>query len=1200
MDDTKRTYAFGDLNPFEIKKSQRFFDPHNSDPLHAMREAALENMAGDALANTGPYVGVVLRVENEMNTTAPPAESWLAAFFGEGARLNEGEEPLEAMPSPLAQYKVRIPEIHSMLPDPDEYVPASQKSPWHKLINMYPTFISMDSEALPAKEGDLVWVDYKDKVNFEDPYYIKPVFAEPQPGSTGAGNAAADAFNCNSKSGSRRTGKGGPGGGGTTGPSGGGLEYLSENAKEALKKSGETYQKFPNSMYAALSVQKKNCKADPMHMRLEGVDKISELDGYGDARCVNCWGSSPFPVVGSRWTPDQAHAYREGFVAYVANGGRGAAKSGKLGLNCTAHLNSRLSKMMLGHRLACEDQAARGYSWGGKTYDWNKCGIDCSGFSFMVRVLTEVMISTDGNFDGFGNQRFKGDTRMGMGTDKATAKTSNTFPGIEDSNLEIPWSMAEYGSGPRKAWRKDIKKRKRKGQLYCKSKYSCYGNYTSATVQKWRAGLYHNVHGLEDANEPYKHGTHAPLMPGDQLLCCGGSSHRATNKKGFGTRHSGKMDFRHDNGISHVVTAFCGADGQLYIGESGGSFSGVGATPVDVYFEKKHRMVHWAWEMEEWHRAWTEHPDGRPTEKWTPEMAKKYCPDVFGDPPANLDEQATGDKEKTEGENNPGTDAVDAETQKANPPEEGTKPAEGETQIEPKPEGDKEEETDSTDTKKAAEEKEKAEKCAAENKQKLETEREHLVKIQRGLGKIVDAPGLFTGDKVAPFDDTTEAKGEMFELRKGFQAPDPIDSEQTKDTWLMPTEEDGDNFETGETKLPITKEDVIRVGEEEGWFTDTPMYLASPKYLGENTQDEKEKIGETTQIRKALIDQYATRIKNIDDKLKEIEKECKDEEKDDKDKDQEASSGAPASAPCKPGGGGGNSSRGGGGGADASPNNNRRKPDPNTTADASTGSATMDYSQVQYLGEDIATSEPRAKLVRIDFDEIRYDFPTGKGGTSAKLREDAAHNMLKAKEVVNNLGGIICHIGTLRNVSKPCTSQNCSSTSFHYTGMALDLYTHAGSIYSKADVDKCEYIIEYDNNEVSSKGDPYFIVWARSDKPGAEFGGFKVEQRTLSAVKTRSGRPPGIIEVTGYFMNLTAILAAYGYKRVNGRKTFYTKSGPGASEWWHFETHIGLSARSTSYGSVMEKIYTVDKLSGTPPYEHKQSRWSGRGFPKVK
>ena len=279
-------------------------------------------------------------------------------------------------------------------------------------------------------------------------------------------------------------------------------------------------------------------------------------------------------------------------------------------------------------------------------------------------------------------------------------------------------------------------------------------------------------------------------------------------------------------------------------------------------------------------------------------------------------------------------------------------------------------------------------------------------------------------------------------------------------------------------------------------------------------------------------------------------------------------------------------------------NNNRKRPDPNTTANASTGSETMDYSQVQYLGEDIPTSEPQAKLVRIDFDEIRYDFPAGKGGTSAKLREDAAHNMLKIKETVNALGGILCHIGTLRNLNKACTSQNCSATSFHYTGMAMDLYTHAGSIHSTADVEKCEYIIEYDNAQVSRKGDPYFIVWARSDKPGAEHGGFKTEKRTLNAVQARRGKPPGIIPVTGYFMNLTAIFAAYGYKRVNGRKTFYTKSGPGASEWWHFETHLGLSARKTTYGETMEKIYSVSKLTGKPPYNHKRRRWTGGYFAK--
>ena len=72
--------------------------------------------------------------------------------------------------------KVRIPELHAMLPDPLIGQVMDQK-----IINMYPSFVAVDSgvsndEPIP---GDLVNVGFSDKINMTGPIFFGKVFPEP-------------------------------------------------------------------------------------------------------------------------------------------------------------------------------------------------------------------------------------------------------------------------------------------------------------------------------------------------------------------------------------------------------------------------------------------------------------------------------------------------------------------------------------------------------------------------------------------------------------------------------------------------------------------------------------------------------------------------------------------------------------------------------------------------------------------------------------------------------------------------------------------------------------------------------------------------------------------------------------------------------------------------------------------------------------
>lgn len=71
----------------------------------------------------------------------------------------------------MAKIKVRIPEIHPF-PEPDVYGPEGSPG----IINLYPTFIAISSDIPSPDVGELVYVDYGDRVNFEDPRYYGKVY----------------------------------------------------------------------------------------------------------------------------------------------------------------------------------------------------------------------------------------------------------------------------------------------------------------------------------------------------------------------------------------------------------------------------------------------------------------------------------------------------------------------------------------------------------------------------------------------------------------------------------------------------------------------------------------------------------------------------------------------------------------------------------------------------------------------------------------------------------------------------------------------------------------------------------------------------------------------------------------------------------------------------------------------------------------
>src|SRR3990167_5603262 len=171
--------AYGELNPVGEPTSGRSLDTDNASVVGILKDVALEQFKTNAFENIGPLKGIVLRVEE--SPSIPDPSSWVSIVFG-----------AERMPV-FKSLKVRIPELHAMLPEPAKYGDNAGSS--NKVIDMYPSFISITQEVSnkPVAPGDIVLVDFGNRINLTHPMYLGPIFSNPHPGAVGE-KTAKDAF----------------------------------------------------------------------------------------------------------------------------------------------------------------------------------------------------------------------------------------------------------------------------------------------------------------------------------------------------------------------------------------------------------------------------------------------------------------------------------------------------------------------------------------------------------------------------------------------------------------------------------------------------------------------------------------------------------------------------------------------------------------------------------------------------------------------------------------------------------------------------------------------------------------------------------------------------------------------------------------------------------------------------------------------
>lgn len=161
---------YGDLNDLTPSKIQRRMDTVTSNPIDVLRQVAKNYYKSDTILDIGEFKGVCLRVDE--NPVANEGEGWVARVH----------DPDESTPR-LKSVKIRIPELHAMIPEPAVYgdTPGSHQ----KLIDAHPSFIAADENVEIPAPGDIVRCDFGNRRNLTDPIYLGKVFSPPMPGAVG-------------------------------------------------------------------------------------------------------------------------------------------------------------------------------------------------------------------------------------------------------------------------------------------------------------------------------------------------------------------------------------------------------------------------------------------------------------------------------------------------------------------------------------------------------------------------------------------------------------------------------------------------------------------------------------------------------------------------------------------------------------------------------------------------------------------------------------------------------------------------------------------------------------------------------------------------------------------------------------------------------------------------------------------------------
>lgn len=162
------------INHNKPSKFGQRYDSKNDNFLKQLEKNSSDIYSHNTTDSRDEYVGVVLRVESLNSEGTWPYEP------GSMSSKKYSGKTEANLPS-LVAAKVRIPELHYMLPLPvqlgnvecSELTKENMTKCWQPIIDMYPTFYAETDKIPEPDPGDLVSVRYGDLENMQDPILME-------------------------------------------------------------------------------------------------------------------------------------------------------------------------------------------------------------------------------------------------------------------------------------------------------------------------------------------------------------------------------------------------------------------------------------------------------------------------------------------------------------------------------------------------------------------------------------------------------------------------------------------------------------------------------------------------------------------------------------------------------------------------------------------------------------------------------------------------------------------------------------------------------------------------------------------------------------------------------------------------------------------------------------------------------------------
>jgi len=186
--ETKKTqFHPGDLNPVERPFIRRSYDEDLTSGMETLVEAARSVFDYNVFESVSrPFRAIVLRDESNSLSIPIEARNRINSIVAAGS-----SDDVSGVPPNVKMVRCRIPEIHTSLPEPEDYL-ADESQP---LIDLYPLFVGIvpEEEAeVQLTPGQIVEVDYGNLDNLSDPIFVRSLSAQTPSGGNkpnGPGNA---------------------------------------------------------------------------------------------------------------------------------------------------------------------------------------------------------------------------------------------------------------------------------------------------------------------------------------------------------------------------------------------------------------------------------------------------------------------------------------------------------------------------------------------------------------------------------------------------------------------------------------------------------------------------------------------------------------------------------------------------------------------------------------------------------------------------------------------------------------------------------------------------------------------------------------------------------------------------------------------------------------------------------------------------